>query len=300
MEFGSCNPKEFGNNPDNPPHIRDGADEFNQGVLGVKYSENSSPSLDAQQTATNDTPPSAPRQTINELRVMSKPAVPVFAKFVGGRLISPAEAASPAGPPLQGPMVSNPPSEKSAFGNRSENAPVAPPPDSYRQLRRVSSAFAGIAPNEAPPPPERAPLLGIVSGMPMSFSPFPLPFSGPRDNSDQPGNGNLFDFLAGLAPRNPSPAPPAPDTGGTPVRSLGRSIAGQPQASVFDMGAPAAPLAPSEDANFSGGLLGRLTALAGLDPQNLKQPAPPPPLDDQLRGFYRDGPAQPWFAQLQR
>jgi hypothetical protein len=78
-----------------------------------------------------------------------------------------------------------------------------------------------------------------------------------------------------------------------------RSIAGQPQASVFDTGAPDAPLSPSDDTSFSGGLLGRLIALAGLDPQNLKQPAPPP-LDDQLRGFYRDGPAQPWFAQLQR
>ena len=60
-----------------------------------------------------------------------------------------------------------------------------------------------------------------------------------------------------------------------------------------------APLAPSEDANFSGGLLGRLTALAGLDPQNPGQPAPPPQ-DDQLRGFYRDDRVQPWFARLQR
>jgi len=83
------------------------------------------------------------------------------------------------------------------------------------------------------------------------------------------------------------------------VRILGRSIAGQPQASVFDTGAPAAPLARSEDANFSGGLLGRLAALAGLDPQNPEQPAPPP-LDDELRSFYRDDPVQPWFVQRQR
>jgi hypothetical protein len=26
----------------------------------------------------------------------------------------------------------------------------------------------------------------------------------------------------------------------------------------------------------------------------------PPPLDDQLRGFYRDDPMQPWFVQRQR
>ena len=26
----------------------------------------------------------------------------------------------------------------------------------------------------------------------------------------------------------------------------------------------------------------------------------PPPLDDDLRGFYRDDPVQPWFVQRQR
>jgi hypothetical protein len=44
---------------------------------------------------------------------------------------------------------------------------------------------------------------------------------------------------------------------------------------------------------------GRLAALAGIDPQNPTQPVPPP-LDDQLRGFYRDDPVQPWFVQRQR
>ena len=39
------------------------------------------------------------------------------------------------------------------------------------------------------------------------------------------------------------------------------------------------PLAPSDDPNFSGGLLGRFAALAGIDPQNPNQPAPP--LDDE-------------------
>jgi hypothetical protein len=34
------NPLQFGNNPGNPPHIRDGADQFDQGILGVKYSQN--------------------------------------------------------------------------------------------------------------------------------------------------------------------------------------------------------------------------------------------------------------------
>jgi hypothetical protein len=194
------------------------------------------------------------------------------------------------------------PLEVPASSDRSENAPGTARPDAYRTLRRVGSAVAGIAPlepNEPAPPPERTPLLGIASGKPMSFSPFALPLGGLSGNSDRPGDGNLFDFLAGLAPRNPSGAPPAPGAGGTPVRILGRSIVGQPQTSAFDPVAPFAPLSPSDDANFSGGLLGRLAAMAGLDPQNAAQPAPPP-LDDRLSGYYRDDPVQPWFAQLQR
>jgi hypothetical protein len=89
-------------------------------------------------------------------------------------------------PMLPSQTAPNFPGEESAFGDRSERAPGAPRPDTYPQLRRVSSAFADIAPpepNQPAPPLERTPLLGIVSGMPMSFSPFPLPFGGLRNNS---------------------------------------------------------------------------------------------------------------------
>jgi hypothetical protein len=61
--------------------------------------------------------------------------------------------------------------------------------------------------------------------------------------------------------------------------------------------APALPSAPSDDPNFSGGLLGRLAALAGVDPQNPTQAAPPP--DDPLLEFYRDR-IQRWFVQRPR
>jgi hypothetical protein len=91
--------------------------------------------------------------------------------------------------------------------------------------------------------------------------------------------------------------PPTADS--NQVRILARRIVEQPQASVSDTSTLVAPLAPSDDAYFSGGLLGRLAVLAGIDPRGPTQLAPPP-LDDQLRGFYRDDPMQPWFVRRQR
>jgi hypothetical protein len=75
-------------------------------------------------------------------------------------------------------------------------------------------------------------------------------------------------------------------------------IVEQSQPSAVDT-TPAVPLVPPDYPYFSGGLLGRLVALAGIDPQNPAQLAPPP-MDEQLREFYRDDQAQPWFVQRQR
>jgi len=149
-------------------------------------------------------------------------------------------------------------------------------------------------------PPESTPPLGIVSGKPMSPWSLPPSVVGQPGNSGAFGRGDWFDFLAripaqGQAPRAPAPQP----TGSKPVRMLSRNIVGQLSPPVTDTSAPAPPLAPSDDSNFSGGLLGRLVALAGIDPQNPTQPAPSP-LDDQLRGFYRDDPRQPWLVWQQR
>lgn len=49
--------------------------------------------------------------------------------------------------------------------------------------------------------------------------------------------------------------------------------ANPPQPLAIDASAPAASLVPFDDPNFSGGLLGRLTALMGIDPQNPDQRA---------------------------
>jgi hypothetical protein len=58
---------------------------------------------------------------------------------------------------------------------------------------------------------------------------------------------------------------------------------------------PAQPLVPSDSANAVGGLAGRIAALVGIDRQDPTMLAPP--LDDGLRGFYRDDPLQPWLVQ---
>jgi hypothetical protein len=225
----------------------------------------------------------------------------VLGKFIGDRLIAPAAAASPSRPMLPGPVAPNLPSDEAAFGDRSENAPAEPSTDTYPRLRRVSSAFPDITqrnPDQPAPKPEHVPALGIFSGKPMSGSSLPLPLGGLLNNSEASGNGDWFNHLAGIAPRN-STQPAPPPGASKPARSLSRTIVDQPQASAFNTAASAAPLAPSVDPNFSGGLLGRIAALAGIDPQNLTQPAPPP-IDDQLRGFYRDDPMQPWFVRRRR
>jgi hypothetical protein len=138
------------------------------------------------------------------------------------------------------------------FGNRTSSESVT---------RRDANAPA------SPPEPSRP--LGIFSGKPMSPSRFSPSVWGLPANSDGFGDDNWFNFLTGLAFQNPTQPAPPPQTGSKPVRSLGRRIVNQP-----------VPFAPSDDPNFSGGLLGRLAALAGIDPPNPDQPAPPP-LDDE-------------------
>ena len=80
---------------------------------------------------------------------------------------------------------------------------------------------------------------------------------------------------------------------------LKRLNANPSPASAIDTDAPGAPLVPSDDSEFSGGLLGRLMAVTGIDLQNPDQLAPTPQ-DDELRAFYRDNPVQPWTLQRRR
>jgi hypothetical protein len=244
------NPLQFGNNPDNPPHIRDVADQFNQGILGVKYSENSTGNLDLQQATANAAAPNAPESTFgsqvaNELGVPGNGPVPVLSrvgKSTGNSFIAPTQAASSSRPMLRNPTAPELSSERSAFADGSKNAADAPRPVSYPRLRRVDPDGRPLDPDQPAPPVERAPMIGIFSGQPMSRSPFALPLGGLTDNSESSGKIDLVNMLVGPAFRNP--APPAQDAG-RPERSLGRRIDGQPHASISDAGAPAMPFVPN-------------------------------------------------------
>ena len=132
-------------------------------------------------------------------------------------------------------------------------------------------------PNLLVPPPEPGRPLGIFSGKPMPLTPVPL--GGLLKNSNAAGNNDWFNLPVGLGFQDPTPLAPPSQTGGELARSLGRVIVDPSQASLAGMRAPAAPLAPYDDPDYSGGLLGGF-ALARLDPQNPNRPASP--TDDEL------------------
>jgi hypothetical protein len=116
--------------------------------------------------------------------------------------------------------------------------------------------------------------------MPLWTSPPPL--GGLLNNSSASGNNDGFNLLEGLVSRNPpQPEPPQQTAGSIPERRLGRSTLNRSPAPADVPGAVAAPLAPSVDANYSGGLLGIYAALAGTDPQDPNQPVPPDDAQEQ-------------------
>jgi hypothetical protein len=95
-----------------------------------------------------------------------------------------------------------------------------------------------------------------------------------------------FEPSAPAVPSNPSSIAQAPDDGG-PLTLMEayqqyrkRLDASQPQAPAFDAGAP---LVPSDDPIFSGGLVGRLTALMRQYPEMYGSP---PQEDDELPSYY--------------
>jgi hypothetical protein len=106
-----------------------------------------------------------------------------------------------------------------------------------------------------------------------------------RLNANQPPV-SASEPSAPAAPPNPSSIAQPPDDDGpltlmeAYLQYRKRLDASQPQASAFDAGAP---LVPSDDFNFSGGLVGRLTALMRQYPDVY---GPPPPEDDEMPSYY--------------
>jgi hypothetical protein len=176
-------------------------------------------------------------------------------------------------------------------------------------------------PNLPMSPPQTEGPLGIVSGKPMRF--IPLPIFDTRDNSNAASGQNWFMMLGGLREGGKSqasainagaPAVPFVSVRQNPFGNRNGAASGSgnpddafapptsapqnPQGplSALDASAPAATLVPSDDSNFSGGLLGRVAALMGVDLQNPDQLASAPQ-DNELHTFYRD-PAQ--LRTLQR
>jgi hypothetical protein len=131
-----------------------------------------------------------------------------------------------------------------------------------------------------------------------------VPFAPNRQNSLGSGNA-ATPVMSGPGDAFAPPTSPSQDSQGdlslndAYLEYLRRLDANQSQASADDAGAPAPPFAPSNDANFSGGLLGRLMAIAGMGPRNPGRLAPPPQ-DDRLRAFYGDDPSQRWSLQRWR
>jgi hypothetical protein len=127
-------------------------------------------------------------------------------------------------------------------------------------------------PNQPLPPAEPGRPLGIFTGKPMPLWTTPPPLGGLLDHSGASGNDGRSTPLGGV-PNGKKSA-----TGG---------------------GVPAAPIAPTDNPYPAGGLAGWLATLAGVDPQNPTQAAPPP-LANGLRDYYRDDPVQPWLLRGQR
>jgi hypothetical protein len=289
------NPLQFGNNPDNPPHIRDGADQFNQGILGVKYSENSTTGPDEQQSATNS--------DVDRNDHAVKSAVPVLTRvgnYIGDGLMPAAQAAPPRGTLSSSPTAPNLPRDEAQeivsnkparyLGRRTYSQSQGPASDTglptapflsnevlspddrasfsdpFGNWTSSPEDFTPQNPNLLVPAPEPDRPSGAFSGKPMPLWTSPLPLGGLLDNSNAPGNDdrNWFTTLGGLL------------WDGSKSR-----------APVIDASVPASPIASTDHPNFSGGLLGRLAALAGIDPQNPNQLARSPPDDEREQAGMR-------------
>jgi hypothetical protein len=263
--------------------------------------------------ASNAPGPGFGSQLTDALNTAGKRAVPVLTRvgnFIGDNLTTPAEGASPLGPLLRDPTVPNLPGDETQglfsdkperrlsrrIVNPSASASQATPDDgasfSDRFGNRTSppESIAPFNPNLAAAPPEPRRPLGIFSGKPMPVWTVPPPLGGLSNNSNTSTNwytalgGNFLPTAGGANDRRDAREPQESQgplsLNDAYLEYVARLNRNKPEASTFDPSAPTAPFDASDPSAFSGGLLGRYVALAGLDPENLNLPALPP-LDDE-------------------
>jgi Peptidase family M23 len=245
------------------------------------------------QVDTNPAPPIPPFVAPSD--VSASPDAGQNTRRLGRRIAGKPEASGQASTLTVTPNEIVSPNGPASFGDRfgSWSSPVLRALEKYRGSA-VPDGPASTSVQETPPatPAVRAPMPNSPSALPSD-----------RQASFGDRFGAWTSSPAGISPRNPDQPAQPPEIGGTPdifsgkpVRYLSGAYNNNLPASVSDTGAPAAQFVLPDSLESSGGLAGRIAALAGIDPQNPDQPAPSP-LDAALRGFYNDDPAQPWFVR---
>ncbi len=275
------NPLQFGNNPDNPPNIRDGVDQFNQGILGVKYSQNSTTGSDEAQMTMNATASNSSGRALGSQAAYNwgnAGPVGVLGQSSWDGVKALAKTVLP-GPMLSGPMAPNLSNEDIAFGDQSWNAvgelwsnrdtrsPVLRELEKYRKeaatpaflpdaVYSPAGDFFGNFPRGSADATTRLPTIFKTSG----------PAVGGQSTDDFGAIGNLpMGVLGGFMGNSPmSPA--------APIRGLSAADFSSEETNYID---------PSE--NVPGGLrparyqLRRVSsAFPNVTPRDLGQPVAPP------------------------
>ncbi|MBR1194914.1 hypothetical protein JQ574_02605 [Bradyrhizobium sp. AUGA SZCCT0158] len=116
-----------------------------------------------------------------------------------------------------------------------------------------------------------APLAGLGPPHPMRAAPPPQ-----RRNAFVSGNDALSRAASGgsSSSRLGQSQDPTASTLLEHIQHLNELSANEPEAPIFERGAPGASLAPSVSPSPMGGLAGRIAALSGIDPDNPDQPPP--------------------------
>jgi hypothetical protein len=190
---------------------------------------------------------------LNTVRKRDARVLTRVGKYFGDSLIAPSERASAAEPLFRAPTAPDLPSDET-------HGIVSAKPVRYLSRRTYSQSQAPVVDATVPAVPVVPPNAVVFSDDRASFG-------------DRFGN---WSASADDARSSPAPEPRTFQGSALPdimeyVQYLNQVNGNHPQVPIFDPGVPVAPFDASDPTPFSGGLLGRLAAISGIDPQN---PAP--------------------------